>query len=547
MRFEAACNYVRGLQGDLPASSGSGDVSTDLAHASAVPTIVFHGDQDTIVHPRNGDHFIAQKRIAKLQKKVHRGQVPGGHSYTRTIHTDASGRAVFEHWDIHGAGHAWSGGSPVGSYTDPQGPDAAREMLVSRSAWRKTPLNSRGYDKVSNDGKPRARQAKHQWYPRVKTPNIYRLGKEYSLSRVQGNEIDRLLALIEVKDDLRRLVESSFAGFSRVERRRRLIERCDADMFVCLKNIFSSEKFDDIILREYAELALRVREVYQTIAALESSGVHVHRQLVIRLLGIPAMAIGSVLADLADIIHEETVNAREGIYAWRGRHKVIMDIVAEHKYYDSYKRFDLFMKVIDAISPTYDIEIRTIRELCSTEFGIPKIADKEEQNKLLRKMISVAPGERVPRHRLIRNLIELGQFERAETEIRLFRNDFGLDGPAVRYQIDLATARAVRSPGLLHEDRVVLLAKAREIAESAVSRYQMNKAIIVAYCELGIETARLTGKSEVFDRAIVELKKAEDRIGDPDISRIVARFERRMRRIPTVEEEEEEEEVILDV
>jgi poly(hydroxyalkanoate) depolymerase family esterase len=116
-------------QGDLSDSSRSGDMSAVLGDGSAAPTIVFHGDQDTIVHPRNGDHFIAQNRIAKLQKKVHRGQVLGGHSYTRTIHTDASGRAIFEHWDIHGAGHAWSGGSPVGSYTDPQGPDAAREML----------------------------------------------------------------------------------------------------------------------------------------------------------------------------------------------------------------------------------------------------------------------------------------------------------------------------------------------------------------------------------------------------------------------------------
>src|SRR6266487_509827 len=116
-------------QGELSASSRSGDMSAVLGDGLAVPTIIFHGDQDTLVHPRNGDHFIAQKRIAKLQKTVHRGQVPGGHSYTRTIHTDASGRAIFEHWDIHGAGHAWSGGSPAGSYTDPQGPDAAREML----------------------------------------------------------------------------------------------------------------------------------------------------------------------------------------------------------------------------------------------------------------------------------------------------------------------------------------------------------------------------------------------------------------------------------
>jgi poly(hydroxyalkanoate) depolymerase family esterase len=115
-------------QGESSASM-SGDMSAVLGHGWDVPTIVFHGDQDNTVHPRNGDHVIAQRRTAKLQKKIHRSRAPGGHAYTRTIHTDASGRAMFEHWEIHGAGHAWSGGSSAGSYTDPRGPDAAREML----------------------------------------------------------------------------------------------------------------------------------------------------------------------------------------------------------------------------------------------------------------------------------------------------------------------------------------------------------------------------------------------------------------------------------
>ncbi|QQO19125.1 PHB depolymerase family esterase [Bradyrhizobium diazoefficiens] len=95
-----------------------------------VPTIVFHGDRDTTVHPNNGDRIVERSGNASNAKaKVIKGKVPHGHAYTRTILADASGRAVSEHWNVHGAGHAWSGGSPTGSYTDPSGPDASREML----------------------------------------------------------------------------------------------------------------------------------------------------------------------------------------------------------------------------------------------------------------------------------------------------------------------------------------------------------------------------------------------------------------------------------
>ena len=97
---------------------------------SPVPTIVFHGDRDTTVHPDNGGRILKQSaRATSPTTKVLRGRVPHGHAYTRTILTDAGGRAISEQWNIHGAGHAWSGGSPAGSYADPRGPDATREML----------------------------------------------------------------------------------------------------------------------------------------------------------------------------------------------------------------------------------------------------------------------------------------------------------------------------------------------------------------------------------------------------------------------------------
>lgn len=124
----------RGAASDLPSAfiamrQGGGPV--EAQSGPAVPTIVFHGDRDTTVHPRNGDDVAAQSKMGAvgLRAAVEDGQVPGGHGYSRRIHIDASGHVLCEQWTIQGAGHAWAGGSPAGSYTDPRGPDASREML----------------------------------------------------------------------------------------------------------------------------------------------------------------------------------------------------------------------------------------------------------------------------------------------------------------------------------------------------------------------------------------------------------------------------------
>jgi poly(hydroxyalkanoate) depolymerase family esterase len=125
-----ACGVATDLPSALVAMREGGGFDTSLGHRPRVPTIVFHGDRDSTVHPKNGDQMLEQSMMtSSKQARVLRGRVAGGHAYTRTIHIDARGRGMFEHWNIHGAGHAWSGGSHVGSYTDPRGPDATREML----------------------------------------------------------------------------------------------------------------------------------------------------------------------------------------------------------------------------------------------------------------------------------------------------------------------------------------------------------------------------------------------------------------------------------
>jgi len=95
--------------------------------------------------------------------------------------------------------------------------------------------------------------------------------------------------------------------------------------------------------------------------------------------------------------------------------------------------------------------------------------------------------------------------------------------------VALLIARAIRTPGLLDEDRRTILEQASALAAEYVHRYSNNKAILAAYCEVGLEIARLTGNYSVYDVAIGELKSAEERIGDPDISRLVARFEARLK------------------
>jgi poly(hydroxyalkanoate) depolymerase family esterase len=101
--------------------------------ACPLPLIVFHGDRDTTVAPANAagliDHALAAARTGTPPAAVTTGQVPGGHAYTRTCYQDLAGAALAERWTIHQGSHAWSGGVPHRSYTDPRGPDASAEFI----------------------------------------------------------------------------------------------------------------------------------------------------------------------------------------------------------------------------------------------------------------------------------------------------------------------------------------------------------------------------------------------------------------------------------
>ena len=123
---------ARSMMGAFSAMRRGGPVQT----ATAMPTIVFHGSADTTVHPDNGVHVSDAARAAlgnggvELVKTEQTMRTQGLRPAQRVSYLDNSGKPYIEHWTVGDGGHAWSGGSSAGSYTDPQGPSASRAMLA---------------------------------------------------------------------------------------------------------------------------------------------------------------------------------------------------------------------------------------------------------------------------------------------------------------------------------------------------------------------------------------------------------------------------------
>ena len=105
-------------------------VAKAMGSARHFPAIVFQGKADKSVNFVNAEQIVSQLSnlfVPPLTKVVETTGEAGGYHYTRRIR--GSDKPYVEEWLVDELGHAWSGGSKDGTYADPGGPDATREMI----------------------------------------------------------------------------------------------------------------------------------------------------------------------------------------------------------------------------------------------------------------------------------------------------------------------------------------------------------------------------------------------------------------------------------
>ena len=141
--FGAAEDVTEGLttmqHGGAPGPIAAEGPAFDAARRARTPArvIVLHGGADSVVRPVNGQQVAAQwaaildgreRRAgsAGLAEVQEEDRLEGGRAGKVRVWRDRVGDERVYLGEIEGLGHAWSGGSPEGTYTDPVGPSASR-------------------------------------------------------------------------------------------------------------------------------------------------------------------------------------------------------------------------------------------------------------------------------------------------------------------------------------------------------------------------------------------------------------------------------------
>jgi hypothetical protein len=210
---------------------------------------------------------------------------------------------------------------------------------------------------------------------------------------------------------------------------------------------------------------------------------------------------------------------------------VIARKITEYKFSSMEELDSLFNKIIENVNPAIPIELQSLREICDAEYGIGRLTDADVRRSLYRRIIDLVPGERIPWHRLIRELLENTELEEAEFVIRDAAEAVGSDAPIHRHQVRLLVLRSESLPGISAGDRLALLRKAFELAQRNVQRHSGDKFTYRTLCDVAVKLIEKGESTDLLDQSIESMRLAASDILDPEMDRELRYFEELRMRI----------------
>lgn len=378
------------------------------------------------------------------------------------------------------------------------------------------------------------------WSYRTKSPALVKHAAVHDLSRLTPADIDSVASHVRSRPRLASILTPAAQPLTHREIRDLIRSKATSDLFVSLKYLFERKSLDEIILKEFDQLGreqpsgfpVDIRGLYEMVCFLETIGVHVHRQMVLRLVGLEAGLIAEALKLLDGIVFEQERDALvEGIYIWRTRHPRIARIIAESKFSAS-RRYETIKAVVKSINSASKVERQFCSQLCNSDLGIESLGS-EKQTELYRELVSMVPGERVPRHRLIRNLIKSKSFGEAEGAISDARSTGINDSVVHRYDAQLNVEKAKHLDFLEDFDRVNLLETAIAKAQKSISRRNDDMYSYEMLCRATQAYAETTGDVAELEGAVETLKKAYESLGDGQMLKWIGSYSSEIVRLKT--------------
>ncbi len=376
------------------------------------------------------------------------------------------------------------------------------------------------------------------WTYRTKSAALVKRASSHAMSHLTPADILSIANHVRQSPQIAKSLSPDIQSKNHHEIVKMIQRKANADLFVCLKYLFEAKSLDEIVLREYENLGngLRpdviraIKALYSATSFLETCGRHVHRQMVLRVSDVSIDVLHEALEALEGVVFEAEREERvEPIYTWKTRHPRIAAIIAESKFSRAMRR-TLIENTIRTINPSSRVERQFAAQLCNSELGIESF-EREQQTEMYRMLSDALPGERVPRHRLIRNLIKQKKFGEAELAISEARDMKINDSVIYRYDVELDVKRAENLAFLEHQDRINLLESAIDKARTSISRRPDDMYNYRSFCDVGLALAVESGLLGEFEESVTTLLEAYDRLGDRLMLEWIGKYQSELTRL----------------